>query len=87
MQFSDDSSLTLNVSGYSANATIKKHYLSVNSVSFGTTLTTGLLQLDLTANASLALEAGRYVYDVELIPPSGKPARIVEGPLVITPGV
>lgn len=87
IDLTDENNNPLNVSGYTANATIRKHYYSVDSVSFTTTLLTGLLQIELSANTTNAMEPGRYVYDIELIPPSGKPARIAEGPLILTPGV
>lgn len=87
IDLTDDNNDLLNVAGYTVSAKIKKHHLSVNSVSFATTLTTGLLQLELQANTTLAMEPGRYVFAVDLSSPTGKPTRIMEGPLVLNPGV
>lgn len=87
IDLTDDNNDPLDVTGYTVSARIKKHYLSANSVAFAATLTPGQLQLELAANTSNAMEPGRYVYDVDLIPPTGKPVRVVEGPLTLTPGV
>jgi hypothetical protein len=46
-----------------------------------------VINLSLTANVSLAMDYGRYVYDVISITGSGTVTRIVEGILTVTPEV
>jgi len=81
---------TLNLAGYSAAAQLRKTYSSSTSTAFTAIVanaTTGRLQISLTATQTGALEAGRYVYDVEITDSSGIITRVVEGQVEITPGV
>lgn len=79
----------VNLTGYSASAQIRKHYTSSNAVSFSVTLGggSGYVLLELSANATANLVAGRYVYDVELVDPANKVSRIIEGIVTINPNV
>lgn len=79
----------INLTGYSANAQIRKWYTSTNSVSFSTAVntTTSIVTLSLTANQTANIVSGRYVYDVELTDTNGIKSRVVEGYVTVTPEV
>ena len=68
---------------------LRKSYYSANSVSFVCTApvpNTGNLIISLSANTTLNIDPGRYVFDVELISNTSI-IRVVEGVITITPGV
>lgn len=79
----------VNLSGYSGAAQMRKHFSSSNATSFSVTLLAeaGGVVLQMTANTTSNLVAGRYVYDVELTDPSGYVSRIVEGIVTVNPNV
>jgi hypothetical protein len=78
------------LTGYTANAQIRKWYTSSNSIAFTTTVnnSTSSITLSLTANQTGAMTAGRYVYDVSLFDTGANTyTRIVEGIVTVTPRV
>lgn len=84
----DDAGDPINFSGYTGYAQLRKHYTSTNAVSFVVEAnTSGGVSLSLSSNTTNSLEAGRYVYDVELIAPAGSVSRVVEGIVTVTPQV
>ena len=84
----DDSGNPINFSGYTGHAQIRKHYTSTNAVSFTVTAnSSGSVMLSLDSNTTSSMEAGRYVYDVELIAPANTTSRVVEGIVTVTPQV
>jgi hypothetical protein len=85
----DADGVPVNLTGFSAAGQIRKHYSSSNAVSFSITLSpsTGTVVLDLSANTTANLVAGRYVYDVELTDTSGRISRIIEGIVTVSPNV
>jgi hypothetical protein len=89
LNLTDENGDALNLSGYSANSQIRKHYTSSNSVTFSTSINAvaGVITLSLTANQTSNLISGRYVYDVELTDASNSVSRIVEGIVTVTPQV
>jgi len=89
LNLTDENGDALNLSGYSANSQIRKHYTSSNSVTFSTSINAvaGIITLSLTANQTSNLVSGRYVYDVELTDASNSVSRIVEGIVTVTPQV
>lgn len=89
LNLTDENGDALNLSGYSANSQIRKHYTSSNSVTFSTSVNAiaGIITLSLTANQTSNLISGRYVYDVELTDASNSVSRIVEGIVTVTPQV
>ena len=80
-----------NLTGYTGAGQIRKTYTSSTKVDFGvvvTNATNGLLTLTLANAVTNAMKAGRYVYDVEITKTSnGEKTRVVEGQLIINPGV
>ena len=73
----------------STTAQIRKHYGAVDAVSLGSTVTSpdlGIISISLTANQSVNLKPGRYVYDVKILN-AGREYKAVEGTALIRGGV
>lgn len=85
----DDDDIVIDLTGYTGQAQMRKHYSSVSYYSFDVTIhgPAGVVTLGMTANTSNTVPAGRYVYDCELTDPSGKRSRLVEGIVTISPQV
>lgn len=86
---SDDNGNVMDLTGYTSEAQMRKFYTSNTSYDFAASifLNDGVVELSMTANATLNIPAGRYVYDCNLISPSGEVTRLVEGIVTVTPGV
>jgi len=89
LNLTDENGDALDLSGYSANSQIRKHYTSSNSVAFTVSVNAiaGVITLSLSANQTSNLTSGRYVYDVEIADASNTISRIVEGIVTVTPQV
>tara|TARA_B110000285_G_scaffold217947_1_gene266869 strand:- start:46 stop:378 length:333 start_codon:yes stop_codon:yes gene_type:complete len=80
----------LDLTGYTATAQIRKTYTSSSlSATFTTSITAaaGQVTISLTDTQTSALEAGRYVYDLNIESAGGVKTRVIEGQAVVTPGV
>lgn len=89
IELTDDQESVVDLTGYTANAHIRKTYTSSNATPFTVSVNAafGVLTLDLTANASANMVAGRYVYDVVITSNTAIKSRVVEGIVTITPRV
>lgn len=89
INLTDDNGDPIDLTGYSGDAEMRKHYTSSNSQSFSVSLggTGGTVTLSLSASQTANLTAGRYVYDVEVTSGSNVVSRIVEGIVTVTPEV
>ena len=74
----DDGTAT-DLTGFTGSGQIRKHYTSDRS--------TGVVTIALGRTANEALDAGRYVYDVEITSSANNRSRLVEGLATITPQV
>lgn len=84
----DDAGDPINFSGYTGSAQLRKHYTSTNAVSFVVTASSlGVVELSMDSNTTGSIEAGRYVYDCELVAPANTTSRVVEGIVTVTPQV
>lgn len=87
----DDSGSVVDLSGYTAEGQIRKHYTSSTKVdftiSFVSPRSSGQVTLSLSSANTGAMEAGRYVYDVELTSAANVISRMVEGIATVTPQV
>ena len=85
----DDNGDIIDLTGYTANAQMRKHYTSTNATSFSTSISSaaGTVTLSLNANTSSSIAAGRYVYDCELRSSANVVSRLVEGIVTVTPQV
>ena len=80
----------LNLTNYTVKGQMRKTYTSSTATTFVSEITNatgGVVTISLTATATNALKAGRYVYDVEITSPTSVVTRIVEGQVEVTPGV
>ena len=81
----------LNLSNYTAVSQIRKTYgSSTVSATFASTsiaAAQGQVTLTLTDTQTAGLTAGRYVYDLNITSSAGQTTRVVEGQVVLTPGV
>lgn len=85
----DDDDNPINLSGYTAAAQMRKHYTSVTSYAFTTSISPliGVVTLSMSSNTTNSIPAGRYVYDCELTDSNGTISRLIEGIVTVTPGV
>lgn len=85
----DDNGDAVDLTNYSAAGQIRKHYTSLTSTDFVVTLgdDEGTITLELSANTSANLVAGRYVYDIELVDSSNVVSRVFEGIVTVNPQV
>lgn len=87
----DQNKDSVDLSGFTANAQIRRWYTSASPAAEFTTsinTTNGILTLSLTNSQTSNLVHGRYVYDVELVNSSANVvSRIVEGIVTVTPQV
>jgi hypothetical protein len=82
--------LPLNLVGYTGISSIRKHPTS--STAYPLTLSfpdriNGKIAVSMGYTATNSLEGGRYVYDVVLISPNYYRTRVVQGNILVTPGV
>jgi hypothetical protein len=80
----------LNLTGYSAQAKMKKSYYTSNSVVLNVAFVDrvkGIISLSMPAATTATLDPKRYVYDIVLTSPSSVKTRVVEGIATVTPGV
>lgn len=75
------------LSSSTARAQMRKHYDSVNSTPFSCYISNSVITLSLTPAQSSNVEAGRYVYDVEVVDSSNNVKRVVEGLITVYPEV
>lgn len=86
--------VAVNITGYTARMQIRKTIRSTSAVvsltqASGLTLggSAGTIQIVISATATAALDAGRYVYDLELVSAGGVVTRVIAGAFELTPEV
>jgi hypothetical protein len=88
IELTDEDNHPIDLTGYTGTGQIRKYYTSTTAIDFEVSLSnTGLVTIGLDANTSNHMEAGRYVYDIELTTNFGKVSRVLEGIVTITPSV
>ena len=86
----DSAGAAVNLYGYTAASQIRKSYYSTTANSFTTTVTgiaNGEITLAMTAANTGNLTPGRYLYDLVITAPDTTKSRVVEGIVVVLPGV
>jgi len=87
----DDAGDAVDLTGYTASGQIRKHFTSNTAynftTSFGSPRSTGQITISLGRVTTANIEAGRYVYDVEITSAANTRSRLVEGIATITPEV
>lgn len=79
----------IDITGYTGAAQMRKHYTSSTAKTFTVALgnTNGTIALSMSANTTANIEAGRYLYDVELTDGSGSVSRVFEGIVTVNPNI
>lgn len=88
INLNDENGNPVDLSNYDSRAQMRKHYTSVNYINFDTsTNANGSLIMALNSSQTANIEAGRYVYDFEIIDTNNVVSRIIEGIVTVTPNV
>jgi hypothetical protein len=91
IELTDENDDLLIVTGYVANASMRKSYQAANSIVIGAVLSNGSLDLSMTANNTSNVSPGRYVWDVKLNKIEEDivtdVTRLIEGIVTVTPAV
>lgn len=80
----------LNLLSYTGNSSLKKHYKSTTTYPFTLTFLeriNGRIAISMTGTQTLDLSEGRYVYDIILTSPNNLKTRVVQGTVLVSPGV
>jgi hypothetical protein len=87
----EDDGTATDLTGYTGAGQIRKHYASASAydfvVTFSADRSNGVVTLSLGRAVTETIEAGRYVYDVEITSSANNRTRLVEGIATITPQV
>ena len=93
--YEDSTGTPINLTGYTAALQVRSDassptaVLSLSSPSSGITITgaTGLVAVTASAAQTGAIDAGTYVYDLEITSSTGVVTRLVQGQIVVSPQV
>ena len=80
----------INLTGYSASAQARKSYYSTTAYTFNTSISDaakGEITLSIPSANTANMSPGRYVYDLKIVDPDEVVTRVVEGIVVVSPGV
>ncbi len=86
----DTAGAAINLFGYSASSQMRKSYYATSNTIITSTITgnaNGEITLSMTAANTANLTPGRQVFDLLITSPTGVKTRVVEGVIVISPGV
>jgi len=88
----DSNANPLNLTGYTGQAKMAKGYASTKTrttitLTFAEPRSSGVVTMSLTANQTAALDAERYVYDMEIVSATGVVTRVIEGIITVRPEV
>lgn len=86
----DTAGAAINLYGYSASSQMRKSYYATSNTIITSTITgnaNGEITLSMTAANTANLTPGRQVFDLLITSPTQVKTRVVEGIIVISPGV
>ena len=86
----DTAGAAINLYGYSAASQMRKSYYATSNTTITSTITgnaNGEITLSMTSANTSALTPGRYVYDLLITAPDTTKTRVVEGIVIVSPGV
>ena len=86
----DTAGAAINLFGYSASSQMRKSYYATSNTIITSTITgnaNGEITLSMTAANTANLTPGRQVFDLLITSSTGVKTRVVEGVIVISPGV
>lgn len=87
--YSEDG-VPLNLTGFGVQSYVRKHYTSTNYTPFDVVFVNrliGEIALIMPKERSSSLKEGRYVYDIILLSPNNVKTRVVQGNILVNPGV
>lgn len=78
----------IDLSSFSGESQMRENYPSNTSYDFTVNLfSNGILSISMNSATTANIEAGKYVYDVEITSSSNEVFRVVEGQVTVTPNV
>lgn len=80
----------MNLTNFSVKSQFRKSYRSSQAITFTSSIyhaVSGRIRLQLPADTSSSVKAGRYLFDVEITSPTGEKYRALEGIVVISPEI
>lgn len=80
----------IDLTNYTIRSQFRKSYQSSSATTFEASVFSaheGQIKLYLPASSSTNLNAGRFLYDVEITSPDGERKRVLEGIVVLTPEI
>lgn len=80
----------LDLTNFTVKSQIRKSYYSSTVIEFDITVDApefGIINMELNAQETSNIRAGRYVYDVNLYDNFGDAIRVFEGIVTVSPGV
>lgn len=86
----DTAGAAINLFGYSASSQMRKSFYATSNTIITSTITgnaNGEITLSMTAANTANLSPGRMVFDLLITSPTSVKTRVVEGIIVISPGV
>jgi len=86
----DTAGAAINLFGYSASSQMRKSFYATSNTIITSTITgnaNGEITLSMTAANTANLAPGRQVFDLLITSPTSVKTRVVEGIIVISPGV
>ena len=85
----DENNIPVDLFGYTGRSKMRKTYDTAKSQDFTVIINavSSSVNLLIAATSTAKLEAGQYVYDVELVSAANLVTRIVEGIVTVTPQV
>ena len=86
----DTAGSAVNLTNYIASSQMRKSYYSTSYNTISSVITgnaNGEITMTMTAANTASLTPGRYVFDLVITSPTTIKTRVVEGVIVVTPGV
>lgn len=86
----DSAGAAINLAGFSASSQMRKSYYATSNTIITSTITgnaNGEITMSMTAANTANLTPGRQVFDLLITAPSGIKTRVIEGIIVVSPGV
>lgn len=92
INLSDDiTNSNVNISGYVVRSQMRRSYYSANATANITCTISnaaqGEITMNLNANTTANIKAGRYLFDLETVDTIGTVSRVLEGIITVTPGI
>lgn len=90
LTITNDDGTPLNLTDYTASSMVRKHYGSSVTEAFSIDFVdrlAGEINLSMGSSITSSLNEGRYVYDIVLNSPQNFKTRVIQGNVLVNPGV